>query len=169
MTIPDPRLRRRSATVASVDDDIRKLADDMLHTIYDWRAAGLAAVQIGVPKRVVAIDLSRDEHNRTPLVFVNPVILETSSDQTPFQEGCLSVPGVLASVKRPSNVVVTFTDLEGRTQVIRAEGLLATCLQHEIDHLDGILFFDHLSPKDREDILERAARVPAGWRPPGAE
>jgi peptide deformylase len=165
LTIPDPLLRERSAAVSSVDDEIRQLANDMLQTMYRARGVGLAAIQVGVAKRVVVIDLSRDENKRTPLVFINPVILETSKSQTPFQEGCLSVPGVLANVERPSQVVVTYTDLEGKTQVIKADGILATCLQHEIDHLEGTLFVDHLPPHERDALVKIAENTPPGWRP----
>ena len=159
---PDPRLRVKSTPVQTVDDDVRKLIEDMFDTMYDAPGIGLAAIQIGVPKRVLVIDLqdreSEDEAAepvRNPLVFINPEIYDPSEDQSVYNEGCLSVPDQFAEVERPALIHARWLDEKGQKHEEQLDGLLATCLQHEMDHLEGILFIDHLSRLKREMILKK--------------
>ena len=153
---PDPRLRRRSRPVSAVDDDVRRLIDDMFETMYDAPGIGLSAPQVNVAARVVTIDVSQDRIE--PLCLVNPEILATGGE-TETEEGCLSVPGVYEVVKRPETVRVRALDRDGRSREIEAEGLLAVCIQHEIDHLDGRLFVDHLSRLKRQRIRKKAEKA----------
>ena len=153
---PDPRLRRRAEPVRVVDDDVRRLIDDMLETMYDAPGIGLSAPQVNVAKRVITIDVSQDRS--APLCLVNPDIRSTSGE-TEIEEGCLSVPGVYEIVQRPERVRVTALDRDGRSREIEAEGLLAVCIQHEIDHLEGRLFVDYLSRLKRQRIRKRAERA----------
>ena len=153
---PDPRLRNRAAPVERVDDTIRQLLDDMLETMYAAPGIGLAAIQVNVPKRVVTIDLS--EHGDQPLCLVNPEILErTGSIET--EEGCLSVPGIYESVARAEWIRARALDRDGKALEFEAEGMLAVCVQHEIDHLDGKLFVDHLSQLKRQRIRKKANKA----------
>ena len=158
---PDPRLRVISQPVAGVDDDLRALIDDMFETMYAAPGIGLAAIQVGVPKRVLVMDLEdgpEDEDGkptRNPRVFVNPELFDPSDEQSFYNEGCLSVPDQFAEVERPAVVHARWLDRDGRAHEDRLEGLLATCLQHEMDHLEGILFIDHLSRLKREMILKK--------------
>jgi len=159
---PDPRLRVKSAPVEAVDDELRKLIDDMFETMYDAPGIGLAAIQIGVPKQVLVIDLQdRDseeeaaEPARNPLVFINPELYDPSEEQSVYNEGCLSVPEQFAEVERPATVHARWLDEKGEKHDEQIDGLLATCLQHEMDHLEGILFIDHLSRLKREMILKK--------------
>ena len=153
---PDPRLRRRAGPVSVVDDEIRRLIDDMLETMYDAPGIGLSAPQVNVAKRVVTIDVSPDRS--APVCLVNPEILATDGE-TETEEGCLSVPGVYEIVKRPEWVRVSALDRDGRTREVEAEGLLAVCIQHEIDHLDGRLFVDYLSRLKRQRIRKKAEKA----------
>jgi peptide deformylase len=160
LEVPDPRLRAISTPVDGVDDDLRALIADMFETMYDAPGIGLAAVQIGVPKRVLVIDLQEevDEEGkpiRAPRVFINPVILDPAEDHSVYTEGCLSVPDQYADVERPTTCRVTWLDENGASHDERFEGLLATCIQHEMDHLEGIVFIDHLSRLKREMILKK--------------
>ena len=144
LTEPDPFLRQISTDVEKVDNEIRKLMDDMLETMYAAPGIGLAAIQVGAPKRVIVIDLSKEEI-RKPLYFVNPKIIVKSKDNSTYEEGCLSVPGQFAEVDRPNKCHLNYLDYNGKKKELKAEGLLATCIQHEMDHLKGILFIDYLS------------------------
>ena len=157
LTEPDPFLRQKSSEVEQVTDEIRKLMDDMLETMYDAPGIGLAAIQIGVPKRVIVIDLSRDE-KKNPLYFVNPRIIKKSDTDSTYEEGCLSVPGQFAEVDRPDKCHVSFLDYNGKKQELKAEGLLATCIQHEMDHLEGILFIDYLSKLKKNLIVKKLSK-----------
>jgi peptide deformylase len=157
---PDPRLRVISTPVEAVDDDIRALVSDMLETMYDAPGIGLAAVQVGVPKRLLVIDLQEQEDEegkgiREPRVFINPEIHDEDEDYTVYNEGCLSVPDQYAEVERPSSVRATWMDLDGNQHDQRIDGMLATCLQHEMDHLEGVLFIDHLSRLKREMVMKK--------------
>ena len=152
---PDPRLRNVAASVAAVDESVRQLADDLLETMYAARGIGLAAVQVGVARRVVVVDVSPGRD--APLALVNPRVAE-ACEEAEFEEGCLSVPGVYETVSRPARVRVEALDREGRAVSIDAEGALAACLQHEIDHLDGRLFVDYLSRLKQDRIRKRAGR-----------
>jgi len=155
LIIPDKTLKMKSKPVDGVDDNLRKLMDDMCNTMYAAPGIGLAAVQIGVLKRVVVIDVSRDEDVRAPLHFVNPEITWQSEEVSAYDEGCLSVPEVYEEVIRPSSCRIRFSDYDGKEQELECDGLLATCIQHEIDHLDGILFLDHISRLKRDRINKK--------------
>jgi peptide deformylase len=157
LTEPDPFLRQKSTDVEKVDNNIRKLMDDMLETMYDAPGIGLAAIQIGVPKRVIVIDLSRDEKKK-PMYFVNPKIILKSEINSTYEEGCLSVPGQFAEVDRPDKCHISYFDYNGQKQELKAEGLLATCIQHEMDHLEGILFIDYLSKLKKNFIVKKLSK-----------
>jgi peptide deformylase len=156
--LPDKELRLVSASVPRIDDSVRRLADDMLATMYDAPGIGLAAVQVGVHQRVVTIDVSREDEARQPMVFVNPEVVWRSDELSVYEEGCLSIPEYYEEVERPARVKVRFTNLAGEPQEIDADGILATCLQHEIDHLEGVLFIDHISRLKRERVTRRFAK-----------
>ncbi|MEZ5893950.1 MAG: peptide deformylase [Parvularculaceae bacterium] len=155
LTAPDPRLRQVSTPVVAVDDELRALMDDMLETMYDAPGIGLAAIQVGVPLRVIVMDLAGKDEEPAPLYLVNPEILDPSEDMSVYEEGCLSVPEFYEEVERPATCRVRYLDYDGKEQVIEAEGLLATCIQHEMDHLEGVLFIDHLSRLKRDRILKK--------------
>ncbi|MEM8986572.1 MAG: peptide deformylase [Pseudomonadota bacterium] len=157
ITAPDPRLREVSKPVEAVDDDLRALMDDMLETMYDAPGIGLAAIQIGVPKRVIVMDLARSEDGEAPAprYFVNPEILDPADEMKPYDEGCLSVPEFYEQVDRPATCTVKYLDYDGTPQVLEADGLLSVCIQHEMDHLNGVLFIDHLSRLKRDRILSK--------------
>ena len=157
LTEPDIFLRQISHEVEKVDDDIRKLMDDMLETMYAAPGIGLAAIQIGIPKRVIVIDLSK-ENEKKPLYFVNPKIIIKSKNNLTYEEGCLSVPGQFAELDRPDQCHVSYLDYNGEKKKIKAEGLLATCIQHEIDHLEGILFIDYLSKLKKNFIVKKLSK-----------
>jgi peptide deformylase len=161
--VPDPLLRQKSAPVEKVDDEIRALIADMFETMYAAPGIGLAAIQVGVPKRILVIDLQEPaeeggEPVRDPRIFINPEILDSSDQEVPNTEGCLSVPDQYAEVDRPDRVRARWLDENGDRHEADIEGLLATCLQHEMDHLEGILFIDHLSRLKREMILKKLAK-----------
>ena len=164
--LPDAQLRLVSKPVQAVTPEIKALVDDMFETMYDAPGIGLAAIQIGVPLRVVTIDLSKPEAKegeepepRKPQVFINPEVTWSSEEFSAYEEGCLSIPEYYEEVERPAQVKVRYMDLDGKTQEIAADGLLATCLQHEIDHLDGVLFIDHLSRLKRERVTKKLAKA----------
>jgi len=181
--LPDSQLRLVSAPVAEITPEIRTLVADMFETMYDAPGIGLAAIQIGVPKRVVTLDVvkrapepeeaaageeetsdapdsqeKRDRQPRNPMAFINPEITWSSEERSVYEEGCLSIPEYYEEVERPASVRVAYTDLDGKRQEIEADGLLATCIQHEIDHLNGVLFIDHLSRLKRERVTKRFAK-----------
>jgi peptide deformylase len=158
LTEPDPFLRQKSEKVDIVDNNVRSLLDDMLDTMYAAPGIGLAAIQIGVPKRVIVIDLSRKDEKKNPLYFINPEIITNSNINASYEEGCLSVPGQFAEIDRPDKCKVKFLDYNGREQILEAEGLLATCIQHEIDHLEGILFIDYLSKLKKTMIVKKLSK-----------
>lgn len=155
ITAPDPRLRQKSRPVEAVDDEIRALMDDMLETMYAAPGIGLAAIQIGIPLRVIVMDLAREGEEPAPLYFVNPQILNPSEETSRYEEGCLSVPEYFEEVERAARCQVRYLDYHGAEQLLDAEGLLATCIQHEMDHLEGVLFIDRLSRLKRERILRK--------------
>jgi peptide deformylase len=157
LTEPDPFLRQISYEVEKVDDEIRKLMDDMLETMYEAPGIGLAAIQVGAPKRVIVIDLSKEEEKR-PLYFVNPKVIVKSKNNSTYEEGCLSVPGQFAEVDRPNECHVSYLDYNGQKKELKAEGLLATCIQHEMDHLEGILFIDYLSKLKKNYIIKKLSK-----------
>ncbi|MEO2039878.1 MAG: peptide deformylase [Martelella sp.] len=158
--LPDPLLRTVSKPVERIDDDLKKFADDMLETMYEAPGIGLAAIQVGVPRRMLVLDVAnRDEGEKQPMVLINPTVLHPSDERSVHQEGCLSIPEFYAEVERPANVRVRYTDLAGKEQEIEADGLLATCLQHEIDHLDGALFIDYLSRLKRDRVIKKFTKA----------
>ena len=155
LTEPDPILRQKSQPVDKVDDLTRKLMDDMLETMYAAPGIGLAAIQVGVPKRIIVLDISKDPEKKEPMYFVNPVIVSTSKNNITYEEGCLSVPGQFAEIDRPDRCHVKYLDYNGNYKELKSEGLLATCIQHEIDHLEGILFIDYLSNLKKSMIVKK--------------
>jgi peptide deformylase len=157
--IPDPRLKLVSEPVAAVDSAVRKLADDMLETMYEAPGIGLAAIQIAVPKRMVTIDLARKDEPKKPIVLINPEITWTSEEHAVYEEGCLSIPEYYEEVERPAKCMVRYLDLDGKTIEMMCEGLLATCVQHEVDHLNGVLFIDYLSRLKRERVMKKFAKA----------
>ncbi len=157
--LPDAVLRQVSSPIEAITPEIETLAADMLETMYDAPGIGLAAIQIGVAKRLVTIDLAKQEEEKSPIVFVNPEITWSSEEMNTHEEGCLSIPEYYEEVDRPARVRVRYLDLGGKQQEIEAEGLLATCIQHEIDHLNGVLFIDHLSRLKRERVTKRFAKA----------
>ena len=157
--LPDPILRQVSAPIEQVDDAVRNLSADMLETMYDAPGIGLAAIQIGVPKRLLVIDLSKEDEEKKPQVFINPEILQSSDERSVYEEGCLSIPDYYAEVERPARVTVRHLGLDGKEQITEAEGVLATCLQHEIDHLNGVLFIDHISRLKREMVIRKFTKA----------
>jgi peptide deformylase len=157
--LPDPILRQASKPIETVDGEVKKLAADMLETMYDAPGIGLAAIQIGVPRRMLVLDVSKEGDDKTPLVFINPEIVSSSDERSVYEEGCLSIPDYYAEVERPAKIKVRHLDAEGREQVTEADGLLATCLQHEIDHLNGILFIDHISKLKREMVIRKFTKA----------
>ena len=155
---PDPVLKRKAQPVTTVDDRVRTLMDDMLETMYDAPGVGLAAPQVGVLERILVVDVAEKEAPRQPHRMVNPEVIWRSEELQTYQEGCLSLPDQFADVTRPARVRVRYTDETNQTRELEAEGLLATCVQHEIDHLDGILFVDHLSQLKRSMIMRKLAK-----------
>lgn len=159
LQLPDPVLRKISKPVAKIDDEIKALIKDMFETMYDAPGVGLAAIQIGVDRRVVTIDATRGEEEKKPMVFINPEIVSASSEKDSKEEGCLSIAEYYEEVERPSEVKVRYMDEKGKTHEIEADGLLARALQHEIDHLNGVLFIDHLSKLKRDRVTKKFAKV----------
>jgi peptide deformylase len=159
LVVPDPRLKLVSEPVAAVDDELRALMDDMLETMYDAPGIGLAAIQIGVAKRVIVMDLGRDEADRQPRYFVNPEILWRSEELAPYEEGCLSVPEIYEEVERPDKVKLRYLNYQGEQIEEDAEGVFAVCIQHEMDHLEGVLFLDHLSRLKRTRAVQKVKKA----------
>ncbi len=152
---PDPILRKKSQSLENVDDSLRKLMNNMLDTMYDAPGIGLAAPQIGILKRLVVIDLSKNKEKKNPLFLVNPKIIFRSEEKSTYEEGCLSLPGQFAVIERPSQCEVEYIDYEGKTKNLKVDGLLSTCIQHEVDHLNGILFIDYLSKLKKNMIIKK--------------
>ena len=157
--LPDKQLRLISKPVEKVTADVRKLAEDMFETMYEAPGIGLAAIQIGVPQRLITMDLAKKEGPPIPRVFINPEILWSSDEKSSYEEGCLSIPEYYGEVERPAKVRVRFTDLDGKVREEEAEGLFATCIQHEIDHLNGVLFVDHLSKLKRDRVFKKFTKA----------
>ena len=157
--LPDPALRQQSKPIEQVDAEVLRLADDMLETMYDAPGIGLAAIQIGVPRRMLVIDVAREGEEKAPVVFINPEILKVSDDVSAYEEGCLSIPDYYAEVERPASLTVQYVGRDGKQQTVEADGLLATCLQHEIDHLNGVLFIDHISRLKRDMVIKKFTKA----------
>ena len=158
LTEPNAILREKSLNVDMVDKDLQKLMDDMLETMYAAPGIGLAAIQIGIPKRVIILDIDQKEGQKNPMFFVNPEIIEKSENSSTYEEGCLSVPGQFAEITRPEKCFIKYLDYYGQKKEIKAEGMLATCIQHEMDHLEGILFIDYLSKLKRTMIVKKLSK-----------
>jgi peptide deformylase len=157
--LPDKRLRLVSEPVKTVDTELRALVDDMFETMYEAPGVGLAAIQVGVPKRVITADTAKKDEPKQPQVYINPEIVWSSEEKSTYEEGCLSIPEYYEEVERPAQVKVRFTDLEGRSHELEANGLLATVLQHEIDHINGVLFIDHISKLKRDRVIKRFTKA----------
>ena len=158
LTEPNKILRQVSHPVDNVGDEERKLMKDMLETMYDANGIGLAAIQIGVPKRIIVMDLSKDGEKKEPRYFVNPIIKNKNEKKNTYEEGCLSVPNQFAEIDRPSRCEVEYLDFNGDKKILKADGLLATCIQHEMDHLEGILFIDYLSKLKKSMIIKKLSK-----------
>ena len=158
LTEPNKILRQKSLKVEKVDDDLRKLMDDMLETMYAAPGIGLAAIQVGVPKRVIVLDIAPKDSPKNPMFFVNPEIIKKSETNSTYEEGCLSVPGQFAEIDRPDKCNLKYLDYFGQSKEILAEGMLATCIQHEMDHLEGILFIDYLSKLKKSMIVKKLSK-----------
>ena len=158
LTEPNKLLRQVSKSVEKVTKDEQNLMDDMLETMYAANGIGLAAIQIGVPKRIIVMDISKDTEKKNPRYFVNPIIKNKNSQKNTYEEGCLSVPNQFAEIDRPSECDVEYLDYYGKKQILHADGLLATCIQHEMDHLEGILFIDYLSKLKKSMIIKKLSK-----------
>ncbi len=152
---PDPILRKKSDYLEKVDDELRKLMDDMLETMYAAPGIGLAAVQIGILKRLIVIDITKNDEKKDPLFLINPEIISKSSNTSTYEEGCLSLPGYFAEIERPAECQVSYMDYNGKKKEMTAKGLLSTCIQHEVDHLNGVLFIDYLSKLKKDMIIKK--------------
>ena len=159
ITEPNKILRQVSKPVTNVGKEEQRLMDDMLETMYSANGIGLAAIQIGIPKRIIVMDISKDENKKKPMYFVNPVIKNKDVLKSTYEEGCLSVPDQFAEIDRPKNCEVEYLDYEGEKKFLKAEGLLATCIQHEMDHLEGILFIDYLSKLKKSMIVKKLSKM----------
>lgn len=155
ITAPDPRLKVKSEPIGHVDDALRKVLDDMLETMYDAPGIGLSGIQVGIAKQLITVDVSADDEEAAPLFLINPKIVHMSDEGAIFDEGCLSLPNQFAEIERPERIVVDYLDRDGAAQQLEADGLLSRCIQHEMDHLEGILFVDHLSLMKRNMILRK--------------
>ena len=158
LTEPNKILRQKSLAVEKVDEGVRKLMDDMLETMYAAPGIGLAAIQVGIPKRVIVLDLASRDKTKNPMFFVNPEIITKSKNNSTYEEGCLSVPGQFAEIDRPETCHIKYLDYNGQHKEIQAEGMLATCIQHEMDHLEGILFIDYLSKLKKTMIVKKLSK-----------
>jgi len=159
LTEPNKLLRQISKPVDKVGDEEKTLMDDMIDTMYDAPGIGLAAIQIGVPKRIIVMDISRDGNIKEPRYFVNPIIKNKNKEKARYEEGCLSVPDQFAEIERPNTCEVEYLDYDGKKQLLKADGLLATCIQHEMDHLEGILFIDYLSKLKKSMIIKKLSKI----------
>jgi peptide deformylase len=159
LILPDKRLRLASKPVAKVDSAVRRLVDDMFETMYAAPGIGLAAIQVGEPRRIITLDLSKKDEPKSPQVFINPELTWESDERRTQEEGCLSIPEYYEEVERPAEVRLRYLDLDGHTRELEAKGLLATCLQHEIDHLNGVLFIDHISKLKRDRVVKKFAKA----------
>ena len=159
LILPDKRLRQKSEPVKAVNAEVRALVDDMFETMYEAPGVGLAAIQVGVPRRVITADTAKKDEEKRPQVFLNPEVVWSSDEKATYEEGCLSIPEYYEEVERPTQVKVRYMDIDGKTQEIEANGLLATVLQHEIDHLNGVLFVDYLSKLKRDRVMKKFTKA----------
>ena len=158
LTEPDPILRKKCEPLEKVDSDTKKLMDDMLETMYAAPGIGLAAIQVGILKRLIVIDISKDEEKISPIFLINPSIVHQSKNTSVYEEGCLSLPGQFAEIERPAECTVRFINYDGKEKELKTDGLLATCVQHEIDHLNGVLFIDYLSKLKKDMIIKKLVK-----------
>ena len=158
ITEPNKILRQKSKPVETVGEEERNIMDDMLETMYHANGIGLAAIQIGIPKRIIVMDISKDKEKKNPMYFVNPIIKNKNSENSTYEEGCFSVPNYFAEINRPKKCEVDYLDYDGKKKTLSADGLLATCIQHEIDHLEGILFIDYLSKLKKTIIVKKLSK-----------
>ena len=158
ITEPNKILRQKSEVIEKVGKEEQRLMDDMLETMYHAKGIGLAAIQVGVPKRIIVMDISKDQEKKSPMYFVNPVIVNQNLEKSTYEEGCLSVPNFFAEINRPKKCKVKYLDYNGQKKTLKAEGLLATCIQHEMDHLEGILFIDYLSKLKKTMIVKKLSK-----------
>ena len=159
---PDPILRKKCEPLEKVDADLKKLMDDMLETMYAAPGIGLAAVQVGILKRLIVIDISKAEEKKNPIFLINPQIIHKSEKTSVYEEGCLSLPGQFAEIERPAKCTIKYIDYNGKEKDLKADGLLATCIQHEVDHLNGILFIDYLSKLKKDMIIKKLVKHKKG-------
>jgi peptide deformylase len=157
--LPDAILREVSKPLERVDDAVRALADNMLETMYDAPGIGLAAIQVAEPVRMLVVDVAKEDDGKQPMVFINPQIIASSNERSVYEEGCLSIPDYYADVERPATITLNYLDRDGKQQTLDADGVLATCLQHEMDHLDGILFIDHISKLKKEMVIRKFKKL----------
>ena len=169
LILPDKRLRLVSKPVAKIDAATKQLVEDMFDTMYEAPGIGLAAIQIGEPRRIVTMDLAKKDEPKEPQVFINPELVSKSDDKNTHEEGCLSIPEYYEEVERPAAVKIRYLDLDGKQHEIEANGLLATCIQHEIDHLNGVLFIDHISKLKRDRVIKKFTKAAKLGKRPGAE
>ena len=162
LTEPDPILRKKCEPLEKVDAETKKLMDDMLETMYAAPGIGLAAVQVGILKRLVVIDISKEEEKKKPIFLINPQIIHQSEKTSVYEEGCLSLPGQFAEIERPAECTIKYIDYDGKEKELKSDGLLATCIQHEIDHLNGILFIDYLSKLKKDMIIKKLVKQKKG-------
>ena len=155
---PDPILRKKCVALEKVDDELRKFMNEMLETMYDAPGIGLAAIQVGILKRVVVIDISKSEEKKNPMFFINPEITYKSKETSVYEEGCLSLPGQFAEIERPAKCHLKYIDYNGKEKNLKADGLLATCIQHEVDHLNGVLFIDYLSKLKKDMMIKKLVK-----------
>ncbi len=158
LTEPDPILRKKCEPLEKVDEETKKLMDDMLDTMYAAPGIGLAAIQVGILKRLVVIDISKEEEKKKPIFLINPQIIHQSKNTSVYEEGCLSLPGQFAEIERPAECTIKYIDYNGKEKELKADGLLATCIQHEVDHLNGILFIDYLSKLKKDMIIKKLVK-----------
>ena len=158
LTEPDPILRKKCEPLEKVDEETKKLMDDMLETMYAAPGIGLAAIQVGILKRLVVIDISKEEEKKKPIFLINPQIIRQSKKTSVYEEGCLSLPGQFAEIERPAECTIKYIDYNGKEKELKSDGLLATCIQHEVDHLNGILFIDYLSKLKKDMIIKKLVK-----------
>ncbi len=158
LTGPDPILRKKCEPLEKVDEETKKLMDDMLETMYAAPGIGLAAIQVGILKRLVVIDISKEEEKKKPIFLINPQIIHQSKNTSVYEEGCLSLPGQFAEIERPAECTIKYIDYNGKEKELKSDGLLATCIQHEVDHLNGILFIDYLSKLKKDMIIKNLVK-----------
>ena len=155
---PDPILRKKSLPFEKVDSQVKTLLDDMLETMYEAPGIGLAAVQIGILKRAIVLDISREDEKKNPIFLINPIVRLKSEKRSIYEEGCLSLPGYFAEIERPAECEIDYIDYDGKERNLKAKGLMATCIQHEVDHLNGVLFIDYLSKLKKDMIIKKLAK-----------